>query len=107
MKVGGLRRIIIPPKLGYVDVGLGPVPESPLARFQLNRLLNKMIAAKNGQLIFDVELLNAIDDEADQGYYNDKSLTPEQFNTLRENIEQRQREAKAAGRTSGVVGKEA
>jgi hypothetical protein len=94
MKVGGLRRIIIPPKLGYVDLGLGPIPESPLSRYKLNRLLEQMVASKNGQIIFDVYLRNAFDDEADQGYYNDSSLTEEEFNTLRQNIEKTQKGAK-------------
>eukprot|EP00590_Aulacoseira_subarctica_P011656 CAMPEP_0172425666 /NCGR_PEP_ID=MMETSP1064-20121228/33390_1 /TAXON_ID=202472 /ORGANISM="Aulacoseira subarctica , Strain CCAP 1002/5" /LENGTH=274 /DNA_ID=CAMNT_0013168747 /DNA_START=139 /DNA_END=963 /DNA_ORIENTATION=- len=107
MKVGGLRRIIIPPKLGYVDIGLGPIPESPVSRYKLNRLLEQMIASKNGQVIFDVHLIQAFDDEADQGYYNDRSLTPEQFNTLRDNLERDQREAKKSGATSGIIGNEA
>jgi hypothetical protein len=97
MKVGGLRRIIIPPKLGYVDIGLGPIPKSPVSRFKLNRLLEQMVASKNGQIIFDVYLKKVFDDEADQGYYNDRSLTPDEFNTLRENLEKSQRNAKKPG----------
>jgi hypothetical protein len=107
MKVGGVRRIIIPPKLGYVDTGLGPVPEGFYARYQLNKLLDQMVADRNGRIIFEVELLSAFDDEADQGYYGDKSLSPDQFNTLRDNLEQKQRAAKAAGKTSPLAGQEA
>jgi len=106
MRVGGSRRIIIPPKLGYVETGLGPVPESFYARFQLNRLLDEMVQSRNGRLIFEVEMLSAFDDEADQGYYGDKSLSPDQFNTLRQNIERSQREAKAAGAGSPLKGPE-
>jgi hypothetical protein len=89
MKVGGKRRIIIPPKLGFVDSGLGPLPQSPFDRFRLNGLLDKMIEKRGGDLIYDVELVSVIDDEADQGYYEDSSLTEEQFNTLRDNIQNR------------------
>lgn len=87
MKVGGQRRLIIPPKLGFVDDALGPVPESPFDRMRLNQLLADMVEQRGGNLIYDVQLLKVIDDEADQGYYNDLSLTEEQFNTLRDNIQ--------------------
>jgi hypothetical protein len=58
-----------------------------------------MIASKNGQIIFDVYLRNAFDDEADQGYYNGSSLTEEEFNTLRLNIENTRKDAKKAQNT--------
>jgi FKBP-type peptidyl-prolyl cis-trans isomerase len=87
MKVGGQRRLIIPPKLGFVDDALGPVPESPFDRMRLNQLLADMVEQRGGNLIYDVQLLKVIDDEADQGYYDDLSLTEEQFNTLRDNIQ--------------------
>lgn len=87
MKVGGKRRIIIPPKLGYVTSGLGPVPPGPYGRWKLNRLLDKMIEVKGGNVIFDVEMRSVIEDEADQGYYDDDSLSPDDFNTLRNNLE--------------------
>jgi FKBP-type peptidyl-prolyl cis-trans isomerase len=87
MMVGSQRRIIIPPKLGFVDDALGPVPQSPFDRRKLNNLLKQMVEQRGGQLIYDVELLRVLDDEADQGYYDDMSLTDEQFNSLRENIQ--------------------
>jgi FKBP-type peptidyl-prolyl cis-trans isomerase len=75
MKVGGTRRIIIPPKLGYIDIGLGPMPEWPWDRRKLSSLLDDMVAVQGGRLIFEVQLLRAMDDEADQGYYQDASVS--------------------------------
>lgn len=87
MKLGEKRRIIIPPKLGYVGPGvLGPLPASPLGRYKLNKLLEQMIEAKAGNVVVDVELKNIMDDEADQGYYEDDSMTPAEFNQLRDNL---------------------
>jgi FKBP-type peptidyl-prolyl cis-trans isomerase len=86
MQVGGYRRIIIPPKLGYVDNGLGPIPEYPWQRYKLNSLLDQMVTIGAGTIIFEVKLLSVIDDEADQGYYQDDSLSPEDFDRLRENL---------------------
>lgn len=96
MKEGGKRRIIIPPKLGYVGPGvLGPVPEGAIARFKLNRLLDQMVEVRGGNVVFDVELRIVREDEADQGYYGDDSLSPEQFNTLRVNLQQKAKESKS------------
>lgn len=104
MKVGGTRRIIIPPKLGFVETGLGPVPQSPFARLQLNRLLEEMITVRGGNLIYDVEMVRIIPDEADQGYYQDESLTEEQFNALRDNIQAQRKEGPGVAAAAGVGG---
>ncbi|KAL7575881.1 hypothetical protein ACA910_003194 [Epithemia clementina (nom. ined.)] len=100
LKVGGTRRIIIPPKLGYITSGLGPLPEYPWDRFKLNYLLDQMVALRGGTVVFEVTLLSAMDDEADQGYYEDASMPPEQFERLRESI--RQRAAQAAKAAQGL-----
>jgi len=102
MKIGEKRRIIIPPKLGYVGPGvLGPLPESPLGRYQLNKLLDQMIALKAGNVVMDVELKNVMSDEADQGYYEDDSLTPDEFMQLRTNLQEKAKGARE--KRSGVV----
>lgn len=93
MKVGGSRRIIIPPRLGFTELGLGPIPQYPWDRYKLNGLLDKMVELRAGNLIYDVEMVSIIDDEADQGYYEDGSLTPEQFSQLRDNIQRRAQES--------------
>lgn len=95
MRVGGTRRLIIPAKLGYTSTGLGPLPAQPWDRYRLNNLLDDMIKYQGGNLVFEVTLLSAIDDEADQGYYNDASLSPEDFETLRTNIQRKGQAAKA------------
>lgn len=95
MKLGETRRIIIPPKLGYIGPGvLGPLPSSPWGRYRLNRLLEQMVDARAGNIVMDVELKNILDDEADQGYYDDESISPEDFNTLRMNMSEKARRAR-------------
>ena len=88
--------MVISPKLGYVQSGLGPIPELPWNRWALNDLLAKMVEQRGGNLVFEVELLSAMDDEADQGYYEDASPTPEEFERLRLNFQERNSAAAAA-----------
>ncbi|KAL3905018.1 MAG: hypothetical protein SGARI_004652 [Bacillariaceae sp.] len=82
MKRGGLRRIIIPPKLGF--------------RFKLNGLLDEMVAQQGGNLIYDVRLERFFDDEADQGYYDDLELSQAE----REDLESRLLRSGQRGDTS-------
>jgi hypothetical protein len=86
MKKGGLRRMIIPPKLGFVDSGLGPLPSMPWNRFKLNSLLDEMIAQRGGNLVYDIRLVNFFDDEADQGYYEDDELSAEELAELQRRL---------------------
>jgi hypothetical protein len=86
MKPGGLRRIIIPPKLGFIETGLGPLPEYPWDRRKLSGLLDKMVEQQGGNLVYDVRLEKVIDDEADQGYYDDAELSPEAMAELQEKL---------------------
>ena len=97
MQVGGKRRLLIPPKLGYTETGLGPVPTYPWDRAKLNALLQNMVAVKGGTLIYEVQLWSAVDDEADQGYYQDESLSPEEFEQLRRNLQQQAQAAADEG----------
>ena len=90
MKVGGLRRLIIPPKLGFVTSGLGPLPEYPWNRWKLNSLLEDMITQRGGNLVYDVRLVKVIDDEADQGYYDDVELSAEELEEIQNKLTRRQ-----------------
>ena len=65
MNVGGRRRVVIPPALSYTS-DKGPVPPEAKARRQLYK------AVTDGQpVVFDVELVAAVDDLLDRGDYED------------------------------------
>eukprot|EP00527_Entomoneis_sp_CCMP2396_P003668 CAMPEP_0198139148 /NCGR_PEP_ID=MMETSP1443-20131203/2491_1 /TAXON_ID=186043 /ORGANISM="Entomoneis sp., Strain CCMP2396" /LENGTH=296 /DNA_ID=CAMNT_0043801191 /DNA_START=158 /DNA_END=1048 /DNA_ORIENTATION=+ len=98
MKLGGTRRIIVPPKLGYVSSGLGPMPEYPWDRRKLNNMLDQMVALRGGNVVFEVTLLGIKNDEADQGYYEDGSLTPQELDILKKSIQQQADKQAAAKR---------
>ena len=89
MKRGDKRRLIIPPKLGFVATGLGPLPELPWQRASLNSLLERMVEQRGGNLIYDVTLERFFDDEADQGYYEDDEISPEEFAELNRRLNNR------------------
>eukprot|EP00903_Cladosiphon_okamuranus_P017103 g15758.t1 len=82
MRVGGKRRVIMPQGLGYTVQGLGPYPADPRKRDVLVQVLTSFEKTTTGELVMDIELLEAFDDEADQGYYEDTAVTPEQLQDL-------------------------
>jgi len=108
MKRGGLRRLIIPPKLGFVANGLGPLPEMPWQRWKLNLLLDDMVAQRGGNLIYDVRLERFFDDEADQGYYQDEEISPEERAELESRLLKGRTGAGASGASAvDAVGEDA
>ncbi|CAM9283574.1 unnamed protein product, partial [Hapterophycus canaliculatus] len=82
MRVGGKRRIIMPQELGYTVQGLGPYPADPRKRDVLVQVLTSFEKSTTGELVMDIELVDAFDDEADQGYYEDAAVTPEQLQEI-------------------------
>jgi hypothetical protein len=60
----------------------------PWDRWRLNNMLDRMVEMKGGTLIFEVTLLSVMDDEADQGYYEDRALTGDEFELLKKNLRQ-------------------
>jgi len=105
MRVGGIRRLIIPPKLGYTTIAdgvVGPVPESPFVRYRLNNLLDKMVEQRGGSLVLDVELFMVREDEADQGYYEDYTPDPEEFAKMQAAMQERMAKAKSQGLANAI-----
>lgn len=78
MHVGSKRRIIVPNKLGYIDVGVGPMPLEPEGRKKLGRVLD-YVKEGAGDLVMDLDLVYIADDENDQGYYDDVPVPMDQI----------------------------
>lgn len=77
MRVGGRRRIIVPPNLSYVNAGLGPIPPQSRARKKFFENLKK----SEGACVFDVELVDRqpIGNTDPYHYYEDQTPTPEEL----------------------------
>ncbi|KAL1510254.1 hypothetical protein AB1Y20_006578 [Prymnesium parvum] len=67
MSVGGRRRVILPPNLGYT-ADKGPMPPNSRGR---TRLFDLVEARK--PLVFDLELISVFDDLLDRGDYDDET----------------------------------
>lgn len=91
MKEGGRRRVIVPKSIGYTDIGIGPLPMEYSKRKRLGDLID-ILQADQGELIFDVELVQVRKDENDQGYYDDVPISQDE---VRELVERNLRNSKA------------
>jgi len=75
MRVGGRRRIVIPPKLGYLNSDTGPFPPRYLDR----KKLSKRLKEGNGVVVFDVELRKITQVEDTMGYYSEWAPRPDEL----------------------------
>lgn len=78
MRVGGKRRIIVPPSLGFIDIAIGPLPVSPSQRKKLGNIID-LVQRESGELVYDLELVMIANDENDQGYYEDVPISAEEL----------------------------
>ena len=65
MRPGGRRRVVLPPALGFT-ADKGPLPPGPRQRDTMYNAINA-----RQSLIFDLELVSAVDDLLDRGDYDD------------------------------------
>lgn len=82
MRVGGTRRIEVPPALGYTAPGLGPMPESAQGRRVLDRAIGAMEGKQGSAVVYDVAVLEAWTDDADMGYYQDESFSGDELRII-------------------------
>lgn len=77
MGVGGRRRVVLSQEtLGFNLGALGPLPTSKLVREQLQDQINRMERSGRGvDLVYDVELISAMDDALDRGLYDDLTVS--------------------------------
>ena len=69
MKLGGYRRVIIPPHMSYVSSDLGPLPDSAGTRRNMNRAINDV--STGGLLVMDIQLLKIESVPDPKRYYTD------------------------------------
>jgi len=81
MHVGAKRRIIVPPKLGFSQFGLGPLPVDPFRRRRLGTIID-FVDREEGELIYDVELVAITVDDNDQGLYDDVPVSQDEVRNL-------------------------
>ena len=82
MRVGGTRRVEVPPNLGYTAPGLGPMPESAGGRRTLDKALDDMAGEAGAAVVYDVAVLAAWTDDADAGYYADESFSGDEIQVI-------------------------
>ena len=58
MRIGGTRRIEVPPALGYTAPGLGPMPESAGGRRTLDKALDDMAGKPGAAVVCDCAQIN-------------------------------------------------
>ena len=75
MKPGGRRRIVLPATLGFEIGDKGPLPPGPRQRETLFAAIEK-----REPLVYDLELISAVDDLLDRGDYDE--LTMEEANAF-------------------------
>jgi hypothetical protein len=90
MRVGGRRRVIVPPQMGYTRPGLGPIPLSERKRSKFFKSLN----ATGEVVVFDLEILNIIPNDDTKGYYSDLTPTPDELSAI---LDEEYVKGKAAG----------
>jgi len=79
MKVGGVRRAIIPPRLGFINSDVGPLPHPYKDRKRMNEVLNK----GTGLIVMDIELMKIkkLTDNS-QSYYTDLTPGPQELENM-------------------------
>ena len=73
MQPGGRRRVVMPPGLGFAIGDKGPLPPGARQRDQ-----HFAAVEKQQPLVYDLELISAVDDLLDRGDYDDLDLTETQ-----------------------------
>lgn len=86
MNVGGKRRVIVPPSLAYTGINQVPFPIQTKQRRAMSEIYDKM--EEGGSVICDVELVEAFNDDADPGYYEDADIPPEVMDAIAERLKE-------------------